>query len=65
MTNEARVGLLRRASFTAFIVGLAVGQCALHGADGRSTCYASETILRGFERHIQIKPMIDTIKGRK
>ena len=64
--NERGPGRITRwASFTASIVGLAVGQCALHEADGRSTCSASETILRGFERHIQIKPMIDTMRGRK
>ena len=40
------------------------GQCPLHGELERSTCSASDTILRGFERHIHTTPIRETSNGR-
>ena len=40
------------------------GQHPFHGELERSTCSASDTILRGFERHIHTTPMRETSSGR-
>jgi len=44
--------------------GQAPRQLAFHGGPERSTCSASETIRRGFERHIHTMPMSETTRGR-